>query len=51
MHELFTKSEEQTEAFGKLFGPWDNLFMGMPLSFVQESLRIMEKATTNGGSR
>jgi hypothetical protein len=51
MHELFTKSEEQTEAFEKLFGPWDTLFMGLPLSFMQESLRIMEKATTNGGSR
>jgi hypothetical protein len=51
MHELFTKTEEQTDAFGKLFGPWDSLFMGMPLTFMQESLRIMEKATTNGGSR
>jgi hypothetical protein len=51
MHELFTKTEEQTDAFGKLFGPWDNLFMGMPFTFMQESLRIMEKATTNGGSR
>jgi hypothetical protein len=51
MDELFTKSEEHTEAFGKLFGPWDNLFMGMPLAFMHESLRIMEKATINGGSR
>jgi hypothetical protein len=51
MHELFMKTEEQTNAFGKLFGPWDNMFMGMPLTFIQEGLRIMEQATTNGGSR
>jgi hypothetical protein len=50
MHELFTKTEEQTEAFGKLFGPWDNMFMGMPLAFMQQGLRIMEQATANSES-
>jgi uncharacterized protein with NAD-binding domain and iron-sulfur cluster len=51
IHELFTKTEEQTDALEKFFGPWDNLFMGMPFTFMQQGLRIMEKATTNGGSR
>jgi hypothetical protein len=51
MEELFEKTEEQTDALEKLFGPWDSMYMGVPLAFVKQGLRIMEKATTNGGSR
>ena len=50
IHELFTKTEEQTDAFGKLFGTWDSMYMGIPLAFMQEGLRIMEQATTNSDS-
>ena len=50
IHELVTKTEEQTDAFGKLFGQWDNLFMGMPLAFMQQGLRIMEQVTSNSDS-